>query len=113
MGKGSFALAWIMDEGEEERARGVTIDVAVNYFETTTKHFTILDAPGHKDFVSNMITGASQAECALLVVESPKNAFESGFVGGGQTKEHAILARSLGVTQLIVVVNKLDLVEWS
>lgn len=111
-GKGSFKFAWVMDEGEEERQRGVTIDVGQSFFETKNRQFTILDAPGHQDFVPNMISGASQADCAILVIAGNPSEFEAGFHGGG-TKEHAILARSLGVTQIVVAVNKLDLVEWS
>lgn len=86
-----------MDEDEEERKHGVTINTAMHHFNTPNKNFTIIDAPGHKDFISNMISGASQAESAILVVDSHKGAFEKGF-DNGQTKEHAIIARSLGVT---------------
>lgn len=87
-----------MDEGEEERERGLTINVAMKHFGTDKRHFTILDAPGHQDFVPNMISGAAQADCAVLVVASNPNEFDAGFTAGGETKEHAILARSLGVT---------------
>nr|CAG4714951.1 unnamed protein product [Naegleria fowleri] len=113
IGKSSFHFAWVMDEHEEERKRGVTMDVGVKYFETEHRHVTILDAPGHKDFISKMITGAAQADFAILVVDATPNGFETGFTNGGQTKEHLILARSLGVEQVIVVVNKLDTVSWS
>ena len=113
-GKGSFKYAWVMDENEEERQRGVTIDIGTNYFKTKTgRQFTILDAPGHADFVSNMIRGTSQADSALLVLEASTGAFESGFFSGGTTKEHALICRSMGVTQIIVGINKLDLVNWS
>ena len=97
----------------EERSRGVTIDVGLNYFETPTKRVTLLDAPGHKDFVPNMITGAAQADCALLMVDSTVGEFETGLTDDGQTKEHTVLLRSLGVEHLVVVVNKLDMVNYS
>lgn len=105
LGKGSFEFAWVMDSLKEERERGVTIDIAHKKFQTQKTYFTIIDAPGHRDFVKNMITGASQADAAVLVV-SGKDSVQP------QTKEHSFLARTLGVSQLIVAINKMDAVNY-
>ncbi|PVG01027.1 hypothetical protein CPB86DRAFT_781942 [Serendipita vermifera] len=112
-GKSSFSWAWELDSGEEERNRGITIDIAQSILPLASKDIVVLDAPGHKDFVPNAISGASQADCALLVVDATTGEFEAGFDKGGQTREHLLLVRSLGVQQVIIAINKLDTVEWS
>ena len=141
MGKGSFKYAWVLDKLKAERERGITIDIALWKFETAKYYITIIDAPGHRDFIKNMITGTSQADCAVLVVacgtgtekiKTAKNEqqqmrplknlvssfennlsgeFEAGISKNGQTREHALLAQTLGVKQLIVACNKMDSTE--
>ncbi|HEY0088494.1 MAG TPA: translation elongation factor EF-1 subunit alpha [Candidatus Lokiarchaeia archaeon] len=108
MDRESFKYAFVMDRLKEERARGITIDLAFRKFETKSKYFTIIDAPGHADFVKNMITGASQADAAILVVSGKKGEMEVGISANGQTREHAYLAQTLGVKQLVVAINKVD-----
>lgn len=115
LGKGSFAFAFYMDRQKEERERGVTISCTTKEFFTTTKHYTVIDAPGHRNFIKNMITGASQADVALLMVPADGN-FTTAIARGnakagevqGQTRQHALLINLLGVKQLIVGVNKMD-----
>merc|ERR1712036_108805 len=110
-GKGSFKYAWVMDKLKAERERGITIDIALWKFETTKYEVTIIDAPGHRDFIKNMITGTSQADCAVLIVAAGVGEFEAGISKSGQTREHALLAYTLGVKQLIVGINKMDSTE--
>ena len=114
MGKETFKYAWVLDKLKEERERGLTIDLAFYKFETPKYFFTVIDAPGHRDFVKNMVTGASQADAAILFVSAKRGEYEAGTNPGGQTREHAFLAKTLGVDQMIVTVNKMDdpTVNW-
>eukprot|EP00347_Sterkiella_histriomuscorum_P024069 403332410 len=115
MGKGSFKYAWVLDKLKAERERGITIDIALWKFETDKSVFTIIDAPGHRDFIKNMITGTSQADAAILIIASGQGEFEAGISKEGQTREHALLAFTMGVKQMIVAINKMDdkSVNWS
>lgn len=134
-GRESWYLSWALDSGTQERAKviidsilgyqistkgksllqGKTIEVGRAYFETAARRYTILDAPGHKTFVPSMISGAAQADVAILVISARKGEFETGFEKGGQTREHIMLVKTAGVTRIVVVVNKMDdmTVEWS
>jgi len=113
MGKSSFKYAWVLDNLKAERERGITIDIALWKFETPKYSFTVIDAPGHRDFIKNMITGTSQADVALLVIDSAPGGFEGGWASEGQTKEHALLAFTLGVKQMIVGLNKMDACNYA
>ncbi|KAI4543975.1 hypothetical protein MG293_004241 [Ovis ammon polii] len=111
MGKGSFKYAWVLDKLKAECERGITIDISLWKFETSKYYVTIIDAPGHRDFIKNMITGTSQADCAVLIVAAGVGDFEAGISKNGQTREHALLAYTLGVKQPIVGINKMDSTE--
>ena len=108
MGKASFKYAWVLDKLKAERERGITIDIALWKFESPKSVFTIIDAPGHRDFIKNMITGTSQADAAILIIASGQGEFEAGISKDGQTREHGLLAFTLGVKQMIVATNKMD-----
>ncbi|KAI3960948.1 hypothetical protein MKW98_019149 [Papaver atlanticum] len=108
MNKRSFKYAWVLDKFKAERERGITIDIALWKFETTKYYCTVIDAPGHRDFIKNMITGTSQADCAVLIIDSTTGGFEAGISKDGQTREHALLAFTLGVKQMICCCNKMD-----
>ncbi|TPP51634.1 translation elongation factor EF-1, subunit alpha [Leishmania donovani] len=108
IGKASFKYAWVLDKLKAERERGITIDIALWKFESPKSVFTIIDAPGHRDFIKNMITGTSQADAAILMIDSTHGGFEAGISKDGQTREHALLAFTLGVKQMVVCCNKMD-----
>src|SRR5690242_6576720 len=108
-GKGdTFKYAWVLDSIKDERDRGITIDLAFQKFETPKYFFTLIDAPGHRDFIKNMITGASEADAAILVISVKPGETEASIEPGGQGREHAFLARTLGVNQIVVALNKMD-----
>lgn len=113
-GRESWYLSWALDSTPQERDKGKTVEVGRGYFETDSRRYTILDAPGHKTYVPSMITGAAQADVAVLVVSARKGEFETGFERGGQTREHVMLVKTAGVTKLVVVINKMDdiTVNW-
>jgi elongation factor 1-alpha len=113
LNKESFKFAFVMDRLKASRDRGITIDISLWKFNTPRFNYTIIDAPGHRDFIKNMITGTSQADCALLMISSSKGEFEAGFSADGQTREHILLAYTLGVKQIIVAINKIDTIEYS
>lgn len=110
----TWYLSWALDTNSEEREKGKTVEVGRAFFETEKKHYSVLDAPGHKSFVPNMICGASQADIAILVISARRGEFETGFERGGQTREHAMLVKTAGVRFLVVLINKMDdpTVEW-
>ena len=114
-GRESWYLSWALDTSKEERSKGKTVEVGRARFETEKRRYTILDAPGHKSYVPNMISGASQADVGVLVISARKGEFETGFDKGGQTREHAVLAKMQGINKLVIVINKMDdpTVEWS
>lgn len=113
-GKGdTFKYAWVMDSIKDERERGITIDLAFQKFETAKYFFTLIDAPGHKDFIKNMITGASEADASVLVISVKPGESEAALEPGGQGREHAFLAKTLGVGQMVVALNKMDDVAYS
>ncbi len=114
-GRETWYISWALDLNKEERAQGKTIEVGRGFFETEKRRYSILDAPGHKTYVPNMIGGASQADVGILVISARKGEYETGFEKGGQTREHAMLAKTQGVNKLVIVVNKMDdpTVEWS
>lgn len=114
-GRESWYLSWALDSTPQEREKGKTVEVGRAFFETGKRRYTILDAPGHKSYVPSMISGAAQADIAILVISARRGEFETGFEKGGQTREHAMLVKTAGVQRLVVVINKMDepTVQWS
>jgi peptide chain release factor subunit 3 len=113
-GRESWYLSWALDSTPLERSKGKTVEIGRAYFETDARRYTILDAPGHKTYVPSMISGAAQADIALLVISARKGEFETGFERGGQTREHIMLVKTAGVNKVVVVINKMDdsTVNW-
>ena len=113
-GRESWYLSWALDSTPQERRQGKTVEVGRAYFETDLRRYTILDAPGHKTFVPSMISGAAQADVAILVISARKGEFETGFERGGQTREHIMLVKTAGVSKIVIAVNKMDdpTVKW-
>ena len=113
-GRETWYLSWALDSTPQERSKGKTVEVGRAYFETEARRYTILDAPGHKTFVPNMISGAAQADVAILVISARKGEFETGFERGGQTREHVVLVKTTGISKIVIAVNKMDdpTVKW-
>ncbi|KAG5637778.1 translation termination factor GTPase eRF3 [Sphagnurus paluster] len=113
-GRESWYLSWALDSTPQERSKGKTVEVGRAYFETDLRRYTVLDAPGHKTFVPSMISGAAQADVAILVISARKGEFETGFERGGQTREHIMLVKTAGVSKVVVAINKMDdaTVNW-
>lgn len=107
-GRETWYLSWALDSTTQERSKGKTVEVGRAYFETDARRYTVLDAPGHKTFVPSMISGAAQADIAILVISARKGEFETGFERGGQTREHIMLVKTAGVSKIIIVINKMD-----
>ncbi|KAI6113720.1 P-loop containing nucleoside triphosphate hydrolase protein [Pisolithus croceorrhizus] len=107
-GRETWYLSWALDSTPQERSKGKTVEVGRAYFETTNRRYTVLDAPGHKTYVPSMISGAAQADVALLVISARKGEFETGFEKGGQTREHIMLVKTVGVSKIVAVINKMD-----
>lgn len=107
-GRETWYLSWALDSTPQERSKGKTVEVGRAYFETDSRRYTILDAPGHKTYVPSMISGAAQADVAILVISARKGEFETGFEKGGQTREHVMLIKTAGVSKLVIVINKMD-----